>query len=306
MVRNTVSLILSICIVSIYGNAQVTISLRRSFIDSIKNKITYTGNFKLVAESQDPSENQFFNVSCTEPGIGLPIVACIVNAKTAKDAVSYVHFNSGVDKAVGMTGVWRLWTIHAGRTKGMEKVDWDAKKQTQGGIYKFKTNDPPHVFEINPLLQINKINCTSTLKKIKFESTQPEKAFEAYSKATCTITNYDTRIIIQVSTPDIIYTDFWIKPVNEGLEETSDGRFLTCDVYNANGTIIAYSVRIGFVKGSDAEANVMNLGTYDKLHILAMPRINLNEVIKSAEGNNAEATEQPLPYEMIALMPLEQ
>jgi len=288
--------------------AQVEIILRKSFIDSMKDRVSYTGEFVLVAAPEKPhpaAEDGDLHMSCLEKKIGLPIVAEIMNAKDNKEAVKFTHFTAGTDKQVAITGVWRIWAEHTVKEKGDNKMNYDPKKHAQGGKYQFSGTNPPHVFEIHPILQIGGVNCLNTLEEIDgYDYKSPEKAFAAYANAKCELTDVDTKIQISTSTLGFNYAEFWIKPINEGLLITDDGRFLTCDIYNEAGEIIANNIRVGFVKGSAVETAVMNLNSVEKLHLMGMPRINLHDVAQNIEGNNGVPTEQSLPYEMIAIAPL--
>lgn len=290
-------------------NAQVQITLRKSFIDSMKDRISYTGNFILVASPEHPhsaAADGDLHMSCTEEIIGLPIVAELINAKSNNEAIRFTNFTAGTDKLVKMTGIWRIWAEHVTKEKGDDEMNYNPKKQVQGIKYKFSGTNPPHVFEMHPILQMDDINCMNTLKDIEgYSYKEPAKAFKAYTEAVCSLTDLDTKVLIEAPVLGFNYAEFWLKPVNEGLREVEDGRFMLCDIYDENGVIIAYSVRVGFPKGSEVENAVMNLNKVEKLHVMGLPRLNLHDVAKNIQGNNGEPTEQPLPYEMIAIATLQ-
>jgi len=301
------SVILSLPFISI-SYSQVAITLRKSFVDSMKDKISYTGDFLLVAAPEKPhaaAADGDLHMSCVARVVGIPIVAEIMNAKDNKEAVRFTHFTAGTDKIVKMTGIWRIWAEHVAREKGDDETNYDPKEQKQGAKYTFSGTNPGHVFEIHPILQLGDVNCMNTLKDIEgYSYKDPTRAFTAYANAQCTLTDMDTKILINVSTLGFNYAEFWLKPVNEGLLVVDDGRFITCDIYDANGTIIAYSIRVGFPKGSDVETAVMGLNSVEKLHVMGLPRLSLRDIAKNIEGNNGEPTEQPLPFEMIAITAL--
>ena len=289
-------------------HAQVQITLRKSFIDSMKDRISYTGEFVLVAAPENPhpaAADGDLHMSCMEKVIGLPIVAEIINAKDNREAVHFTHFTAGTDREVKMTGVWRIWAEHATKEKGDDEANYDPKKQVQGAKYKFSGSNPAHVFEIHPVLQIGGVNCMNTLKDIEgYSYKAPEKAFAAYANARCSLTDMDNKILISTNTLGFNYAEFWLKPINEGLLVVADGRFVTCDIYDGNGAIIANNIRVGFPKGSEVENAIMNLNSVEKLHVMGLPRLSLHDVANNIVGNNGDPTDQPLPYEMIAITTL--
>src|SRR5215813_7807414 len=80
--------------------AQIQITLRKSFIDSIKNKVTITTDYFVdIAPSKPHSaaDDGDMHVAGRSDVIGLPIVAEIMNAKSTPRSVSLVHSVEGTD-----------------------------------------------------------------------------------------------------------------------------------------------------------------------------------------------------------------
>jgi len=137
------------------------ISLKKSFIESIKDKITvtldynidkandnnveaysgfYTGKNPPVNNSKKSKDLIF---SGRNQFVGLPIVARIFNAKTDLNAVDIISRKQG-DK-INLTGVWRLWCDYSGN-----EIFMQGKLNEASSDY-----NPPHIFELTPVLNIN-------------------------------------------------------------------------------------------------------------------------------------------------------
>src|SRR5689334_6860457 len=101
---------------STYPQAKLT--LRKSFIDSFKNKISISSEFMVFyahPHANAPKDDADLHIAGYDKKIGLPIVAEIMNAEDENDAVDTIHKYEGhgkPDEAIELTGAWRLWAEH--------------------------------------------------------------------------------------------------------------------------------------------------------------------------------------------------
>jgi len=301
------------------SGAQVTIILRKSFIDSIKDHVTYKGSFLIAAAADKPKSPKSggeLYVSLKDGGIGLPVVAKIANAKDADGPVEKAQKNAQ-NKPLQIKGVWTLWPEPIVKERVTDPDDeqikrrvrhtYDTKKYVQGSKFSYTTPNPPHVFELNPILDIGGAECTSTQKRIEgYEYQTAEDAFKAYAEVSVSLTDRDDYIEILAPDADNTYPEFWLKPLNFDQKVVDDGRFVYCDIYNKKGNIIANDIRVGFPAGSDAEKGLINLKN-NLLHIAGVPRINLSEISKNLQGASmGTSVSEPMPVEIIATALLEQ
>src|SRR3981081_2802034 len=106
-----------------WASAQIQITLRQSFIDSIKNKVTISVDYvidKAHAQPNSPAKDGDMHIAGRAETIGLPIVAEIMNAASTPKPVSLVHSVEGSDQVVSLTGVWRIWCEHAGEDQQLQ------------------------------------------------------------------------------------------------------------------------------------------------------------------------------------------
>src|SRR5262245_53205580 len=120
MKLQTLFFILLACAISFECDAQISITVRKSFIDSFKNKLTIDANYEIYFAHKHPnaaSNDADIHFAGYERMIGLPIVAEIMNAREATAAVDLIHAKEGhgvPTEKVKLTGTWRLWCEHPG------------------------------------------------------------------------------------------------------------------------------------------------------------------------------------------------
>ena len=283
--------------------AQIQITLRRSFIDSLKNKVTISADYvvdKAHAHPNPPAKDGDMHIAGRAESIGLPIVAEIMNAKGQTSAVQFVHSVEGTDRTTGITGVWRIWCEHAGEDL-----------QVQGEpLTAFQTTNPPHVFEIHPITRFGTFNLLPTLKPIVgFDYKTAEDALFRYAAARSQIlVNSDNTVTIQTNGIGFNYVECKIELLNEPVEE-DDGRFVFCKILSLENEIIAQKVRVAFVKGSRPETVEESLAVGKMMHIVAIPRIDL--ALVAFRADHANDTRFPnilnwnLPFELVAVAVVE-
>ena len=102
--------------------SQPSITLRKSFIDSFKNRITIDALYNVWyshKKANPASKDGDIHCSGYDTKIGLPMVAEIMNAKDHKDAmdVFIAHEGKGdaANKKIKVSGAWKIWPEHLGK-----------------------------------------------------------------------------------------------------------------------------------------------------------------------------------------------
>lgn len=296
------------------AQSQITINLRKTFIDSFKNRVTIdTRAFEIYeahTKPNSPSKDADLHFAGYNKAIGMPVVAEIMNARGVQDAVDVVHEfegNGRPQQTVKLSGVWRIWCEHPN----------EVEEFRQGMAIKIKNTNPAHVFEIHPVTKINDINTVSSLQKIDgFKYKDAEAAFTAYSNVRCRIVPKTKTIIIETNGVGYNYVDFWIRVNEDAKIEVSDGMFVYATVLgsdfdpeeNEEEFLISHKMRIAFVKDSEAYNRVKDMNEGDVLHIVGIPRVNLNLISWRARnaGQRPEVLNWNLPVEMVAVGLLEE
>jgi hypothetical protein len=306
------SLLILLLAVPAISHSQSPITLRRSFIDSFKNRVTITTEYDVWYthhKAKKATEDGDIHCSGYDKKIGMPVVAEIMNAKDEEEAIELLIEHEGKGKAhnptVAVTGVWRLWPEHMGAGSSFYKGMKLSKAKIQA-----KTTNPDHVFEIHPVTQLSDIYLTSTLHNIKgYSPHDAKKAIGKIEEKACSISSKKKTITFSTSQIGYNYIDLWIRVDSSWLVD--DGAFATCTLLksgfnpessNVTTNTLAKKIRVAFVKDSEAYIDLVAVGDGQFLHILGTPRINLAvlEWREWVSKKRPEVLTWTLPYEIIA------
>src|SRR5438045_3906307 len=98
----------------------VSIEIDRSFIEKYKNRVTVRTVLKVDKAMTEPLPAPLdgdLHIAGRAPQVELPIVAEIANAKDEKAAVDVVTGAAARHASLRISGVWRIWSEHAGRAQ---------------------------------------------------------------------------------------------------------------------------------------------------------------------------------------------
>jgi len=286
--------------------AEITVALSKGFVSKIKDKATITTKFNIDKHHNSPnpigsgSEDGDIHIAGRDSVVKLPMVAEIINGAKEPTALDFL-LNSTAGEEISLVGVWRLWFEHPG-----------SEDQIQGHtVAKPKNTNPDHIFEFHPVVKFGSIDVLNSFgpianeeKEAEFRGYSAEKAFDAYEKRPGTITKSKTAIMITSNKAGFNYAEFQMRLAGKP-KDVGDGYMVFANVYNADAKknddpVVEESRRMVFVKGTKPADAVKDLKKGDKLHVLGIPRVNLNMVYAIADGLQAdEEYSESLPYEMI-------
>jgi hypothetical protein len=211
-------------------------------------------------------------------------------ARGEKAAIKVVHDNEK-NGSVKVSGAWRLWFEHP------------AQKQVQGGNNSFSpdTTNPDHSFEIHPISQLNdKVDVTGAfVPVVNYTAYSATKAFPYFDSIALTAKASSSGITLETPKAKFNYVEFWIELTQEP-KRVSDGYIALAAVQDRDGTEVSEGERrMIFVDGTPAAKVVSKLSTSDRLHVMGIPRINLNALEFLAQEHGKAQFKAKLPYEMI-------
>ena len=252
---------------------QIEITLRKSFIDSLKNRLTITVDYRIVKAHPKPNpadKDGDLHIAGTGSHIGLPMVAEIMNARDYPAALKLVHGYEGTKTEIPIKGAWRIWCEHAAK----------GEQQYQGSEFpEIVNSNPPHIFEIHPVTKIGIINLTSSLRPIDgFTYKDADAAFAKYLNTRCSIEPTGNMVKITTHGVGYNYAEFWISVLDTRQNVVDDGRFVHCKVLDNDRKIICERMRMAFPKNSDAENRVSTMKPGEVMHVVGIPRIDLSEI----------------------------
>ena len=284
--------------------AEITVALTKGFVKKYKDKATISTTFDIDKHHDHPnpigsgSDDGDIHIAGRDTVVRLPMVAEIINGAKEKGALDFL-LQSTAGEAIPLTGVWRLWFEHPGSEDQIQGEDVSIPKNT----------NPDHIFEFHPVVKFGSFDVFDSFVPIEDEEAEfrgypAEKAFGAYEKRPSLITRSNTAIMIQSNKAAFNYAEFQMRLAGKP-KDVGDGFIVFANIYNANAKtnddpVVEESRRMVFVKGTKPADAVKDLKKGDKLHVLGIPRVNLNLVYAIASSlQGDEEYSEGLPYEMI-------
>ena len=284
--------------------AEITVALSKGFVKKYKDKATIPTTFKIDKHHNSPnpigsgSDDGDIHIAGRDSVVRLPMVAEIINGAKEQSALDFL-LQSAAGEEVPLVGVWRLWFEHPG-----------SEDQIQGQeVAKPKNTNPDHIFEFHPVVKFGDFDVLDSFAPIEDEEAEfrgyaAERAFDAYEKRPGTISISKTAIMITSNKAGFNYAEFQMRLAGKP-KDVGDGYMVFANIYNGKAKtnddpVVEESRRMVFVKGTKPADAVKDLKKGAKLHVLGIPRVNLNLVYAIATGlEDDEEYSEGLPYEMI-------
>jgi hypothetical protein len=277
--------------------ADSILELNKSFIEKYKNKLTISVHYTVDAAHKRPNpaaKDGDMHVAGRAPEIGLATVAEIQNAKDVPDAVRAVHDVEGSGQAIGLSGVWRIWPEHGGDNTHIQQSDAGAPFEGDP-----QTN-PPHVFEVHPILKIADQDLTSTLRPIEgFDAKDADQAFPRYEGGSFEITPSEGRVRMRMRMMGFNYVKFLMK-VRKRFHREEDGEFVSAAIYSEEEELLVHDRRVGFVAGTAPDEKQKTMKAGECMLVLGIPRIDL-ALVSWRIRHGGDALRWSVPYEIIVV-----
>lgn len=281
-------------LVSAPASATITIVLKNSFIDTYANRATIQAPVHVFATAPRPHPNKTDgddHAAGTSSTTGLATVIEIMNANRPAEHAGVADLEAAESKTISAMGYWRIWPEHGG-----------SNDFVQGGAVDPITNtNPPHVFEIHPMLSIDSIDLSSSLVPISgYQPKDAETAFEAYDGTRCSISGGADTTTITTSMIGYNYVRYQLRMTpKSNLQATTDGgyEFFAQVEDPDSGDLVANKVRMVVAPGTALRTKIESMHSGQSLVVWGIPRLDLSLVRYRAAHPNAR--DWTLPYEMI-------
>jgi len=277
--------------------AEEILEVSRSFIEKYKNKLTIDATYIVDAahkKPNPPNKDGDMHVAGRAAEIGLATVAEIQNAKDVPDAVASIKNVEGSGQTIGLTGVWRIWPEHGGDNSHVQQTGPGPQYEGPG------PTNPPHVFEIHPILKIEQQDLSRTLKPIEgFDAKEAEDAFTRYEHGSFEITPAEDRVRMRMRMIGFNYVKFLMK-VRKRFHREQDGEFISAAIYSPEEELLVHDRRVGFVAGTAPDEKQKNVNVGQCILVLGIPRVDL-ALVSWRIRHGGDALRWSLPYEMIVV-----
>jgi hypothetical protein len=275
--------------------------LKTKWIEDHKNRVTVISEFPIQVDTAHKKPNPTgegaadgdLHMAGRAPAVGLPMVAEIVNGIIAanKDVLADVKATVGSGHAVNMNGVWRLWFEHP-----------SAQAQTQGQTVPVpKNTNPDHSFEIHPVTHFGTRSLNDDFVPISgYTAHAADASFKHYESQVFTVTKNATFTSIVAKKAGFNYADFVLVAAGPPKQSTDGGWMVLATVRDVSGhVLVSIPRRMVAAPGTRPADAVSKLKTGDRLHVIAIPRVNLERLMAEATKTPGKPTTVKGAYEMI-------
>ena len=274
-----------------------TVVLKRAFVEKYKNRATADIEFiidhahkKPNAISSDGQDGDLHSSGRAPNEVGLPMVAEVMNAKSQTAGVNLIRQNEGKNQPIPLSGAWRIWFEHPSATDQIQGQPVPVPKDT----------NPAHVFEVHPITQLQTTSVLSAFQSIPgYQAYDAGTAFSSYESMTVTVRANSSAIGIKAPKAGYNYAEF-VMELQGPPQQVADGVLVLATVLDTEGsTVVGQLRRMVFVAGTEPATKVKGLKKGDRLHVLGIPRVNLERIAYLASQNGQNPVTTKLPYEMI-------
>jgi hypothetical protein len=274
--------------------AEIEITLKNSFIEKFKNRVTIDASFTVDKAHKRPnpaSKDGDLHAAGRAPEIGLPAVAEVMNARFEQPALDLLHQSEQTAQPVQVRGVWRLWCEHGG----------DISFKQGDTLQPFTTTNPDHVFEVHPLLKVGGQELADSLEPIDgFTYKDAEQAFRFYENLKSHITPGASTTTITTTMAGFNYVEFAIQLNEDPTHAVDDGLTVRAAILTLDGELLVRERRMVFAAGTQPFERVKDMHKGDTLHVVGVPRIDLALVsFRVAHKDRPGILDWSLPYEMV-------
>ncbi|HVR11571.1 MAG TPA: hypothetical protein VMW75_26240 [Thermoanaerobaculia bacterium] len=277
------------------AQAEIQITLQTSFVEKYKDRATIDAVFtvdKAHPRPNPPASDGDLHAAGRAPEIGLAAVAEVMNAALQPEAVALIHQAERGGQPLPLRGVWRLWCEHGG----------DAEHVQGQPLQPATTTNPPHVFEIHPLLRVGDLDLTGSLQPITgFAYKDAAQAFHDYEQLSSHITTADGTVTVTTRMAGFNYVELVVRLNEEPTHLLADGLSVRAAILDAAGDLLVHERRIVAAAGTAPYARLKALHKGEALHAIGIPRIDLS-LLSWRVANSARlpgVLDWSLPYEIV-------
>ena len=280
--------------------AEDILELNKGFIEKYKNKLTISTHYVVDAAHKRPNpaaKDGDMHIAGRAPEIGLATVAEIQNAASVPDAVAIIHQVEGSGQSTALSGVWRIWPEHGGDNTHIQQSDAGAPFEGDA------PTNPPHVFEVHPILKVADQDLSSTLRPIEgFEAKEADEAFPRYERSSFEIIPSEDRVRMRMRMIGFNYVKFLLR-LRKRFHREEDGEFISAAIYSDKEDeqeLLVHDRRVGFVAGTAPDEKQKSLNVGDCMLVLGIPRIDL-ALVSWRIRHGGDALRWSMPYEIVAV-----
>jgi hypothetical protein len=312
-------LILSIALLFVFAAGSVgegrgsTLVLKLSWAKKFRDLLSIDAKATITALNASKGEDGDTHGGSRRNGVGLPMVAEILNGHAAAQKEARDALKPGTQPEKDVYGAWRLWFEHPPHN-GVQcqsfgkTVPAICSNQSLGGA----ESNPEHSFEIHPVFAVNGISVGRSSLKLTPDNQSVKKTEVAMAHYTgqnkvLTVVRSNTALTMTSITVSHNYARLRIRvtkaktDTKRARDGTVDGGFVIADVLASEdeAQVLRAGLRMFYLRDSGPGDALDPAVPGNEFIILGMPRINLDAVLKATETQSTVT--MPLPFEFVVV-----
>jgi hypothetical protein len=289
------ALLLAGLLLAAAAQAEIQITLQSSFVEKYKDRATIDAVFtvdKAHPRPNPPAGDGDLYAAGRAPEIGLAAVAKVMNAALQPEAVALVRQAERGGQPLQLRGIWRLWCEHGG----------DAEHVQGQPLEPLSAANPPHVFEIHPVLRVGDQDLAGSFQPIAgLAYKDAAQAFHGYEQLSSHISTGEGTTTITTRMAGFDYVEFVVRLNEEPTHLLADGLSVKAAILDTAGDLLVHERRMVAAAGTAPYARLKAMHKGEALHVVGIPRIDLS-LLAWRVANSARVPgilDWSLPYEMV-------
>jgi hypothetical protein len=316
--RLLISALLVLIAFEIPGVGQGThIVLKTAWAKQVGDQLSIDATVTVLALNPAKEDDGDSHGGSRQNSIGLPMVVEILNGTEASQQAAKSKLDPGGNPAKQVYGAWRLWFEHPPATGGTQCQTFTgsapaicAHQSLEGA-----PSNPKHSFEIHPLFEIDGVRVARSSLVLTADNQSvkdTDKAFGDYTgkNKILTVARSTSALTLTSITIQDNYVRTHIRVTKARTTTTRqkdgsvDGGFVLADVISSSDkdTTLQSNVRVFYFRDSVPGDALDKAKANDEFDVLAMPRVNLHEVLAQTEGKTFKSMPVPFEFVIVALL----
>jgi hypothetical protein len=310
---------LLLVVLELAGLGQGTnIVLKISWVKQVRDRLSIDATVTVLGLNSGKEDDGDSHGGSRKNTIGLPMVAEILNGRAPAQQDARAKLDPGGDPSKHVYGAWRLWFEHPPATGGTQCQTFSGTPPQICSHQSLEGADsnPKHSFEIHPVFAVEGIDIARSSMELTADNTSvkdTDKAFTDYTGKNKILTIARTATALTLTS--IMIQDNYVRThirVTKARTTTTrlktgavDGGFVIADVISSSDkdTILKKDARVFYYKDSIPGDALDKAKKGDELDVLAMPRLNLTEVLALSDGKTfIKLPAVPFEFVIVALL----
>jgi hypothetical protein len=297
-----------------------TIVLKTAWANKFRNELSIDATLTVLGLNKGQETDGDVHGGSRQNTVGLPMVAEILNGRATPQTPGRSALDPGsTAQQKSVYGAWRLWFEHPPAGGGVQCQTFSGnppaicERQALTGA----DSNPAHSFEVHPVFEVGGVKVarsslilTAANKSVK----DTDKAFSAYTgknKILHVVRSASALTLTSITIKDN-YVELNVRVTRARVEThrqkdgKADGGFVMADVMSSADPehVLRKDLRLFYLKDSEPGDALDSAKPGDTFHLLAMPRINLDQVLTSSQGKSALV--MPVPFEFVIVAKLKE